>query len=85
MVFDILGYLLACRGFEDPEMISKNVAKRWCNSGLRIGDVCEQDNALDFGEGDKNVLVLRVVGIGGVGEGWEDRCDEERKYFLEAI
>jgi hypothetical protein len=50
---------------------------------LGIGDIREQDNTLDFRERNENVFMLRVVGIGGVGEGWEDRDDEESEDVLD--
>jgi hypothetical protein len=51
---------------------------------LGIGDIGEQDHTLDFRERDENIFMLRVVGIRGVGEGWEDRGDEESEDVLDA-
>lgn len=36
---------------------------------IRIGNIAQENDALDLCERDQDIFVLRIVGMGGVGEG----------------
>lgn len=50
--------------------------------GIRVRDIHEQDDALDFSEGYQNISVLRIVCVCGVCEGRQNVNNEECKDVL---